>query len=80
MSKATSLQADFDPRSDVHGIADRRIVETRLGTHVPDAGKSGVDSDADADLLLGPKPKASLALRRASVSRMASAARTALLA
>ncbi len=46
------LAGGLDPCGDVHGVADGRIVEAGLGTHVPDAGKSGVYSDADANLLL----------------------------
>ena len=46
------LAGGLDPCGDVHGVADSRIIEAGLGTHVPDAGKSGVYSDADANLLL----------------------------
>ena len=79
MSKQTSLQAALDARRHVDRVADGGIVEMRLRPHVADAGEPGMDADADADGLPSPNPKASSALRLVSVSRMASAAWTALL-
>ena len=55
--EAHGFAGGLNSRGNVNGIADSRIIEPGLGTHIPDARYSGVYSNSNADLLLGPEAK-----------------------
>ena len=39
----------FEPRGEVHHVADHRVVHLLLGADVPDGDHAVVDADADAE-------------------------------
>ena len=47
--KAIGLALAFQTRTQVHVVADGRIVEALLGTHVAHAADPGIEADADLD-------------------------------
>ena len=68
---AVALGLPFEPRGEVHGVAEHRIVEAQVRAHVADDAVAGVDADADLHAAgrAGPRPRPPArrsALRRSS--------------
>src|SRR6266404_1161090 len=67
---AIELGQPFEPRGQVHRIAEQRIIEALLRSEIADAALAGIDADADVQRVLSTGRPASVELVEPAAHRL----------